>query len=156
MLWFSACIGINPFFPILIEWLFLLTLFLPALQAGRNRVNGTRISFWTDLSMFSYISNFLFNWLGQSHDLHNLGLRECSSSGEDVLVNAVIILRNWGTIPSTVFWGMMTALTDTSDPKLQHSHCYQVKTFSKLRSKFPHRFFLDPFNGKIALVHFCH
>ena len=48
---------------------------------------------------------------------------------------------------------MMTALTDISDPELLDSHCYQVKTFSKLRSKFPYWFFLDPFNTKIA--HLC-
>ena len=60
--------------------------------------------------------------------------RECGSSGEDVPVNAIIKLRNWGTIPSDVrsteegiasqFWGMITALTDTSDPELQYSYCY--------------------------------
>ena len=26
------------------------------------------------------------------------------------------------------FWGMMTAFTDTSDPELLYSHCWQVKT----------------------------
>ena len=56
----------------------------------------------------------------------SLELRECGSS------------QNWGTIPSsgllpsegiaTQFLGMMTAFTDTSDPELLYSHCWQVKT----------------------------
>ena len=65
-------------------------------------------------------------------------LREYGSSGEDVSVNAVIIPKNWWAIPSegrspeegycSQFWGMMTAFTDTSDPELLYSHCWQVKT----------------------------
>ena len=68
-------------------------------------------------------------------------LRECVSSGEDVSVNTVIILRNWRAILADLrseateeasiapqFWGMMTVFTDTSDPELMHSHCYNVNT----------------------------
>ena len=62
------------------------------------------------------------------------GMREFGSSGKDVSVNAVFIPRNWGTISSDgrrspeegivpQFWGMMTALTDTSDPELLYSNC---------------------------------
>ena len=47
-----------------------------------------------------------------------LKLREYGSSGEDVSVNAVIIPKNW--------WAMMTAFTNTSDPELLYSHCWQV------------------------------
>ena len=71
--------------------------------------------------------------LGQSHYLQNLRLKECHSSLEDVSVSAVIIPKNWGTISydgrsqeegiDAQFWGMMTALTDTSDPELLYSHC---------------------------------
>ena len=102
------------------------------------------------------------NFLTTAWQMLDKCLRECNSSGEDVLVNAVIILRNWGTIPSDIrstkkgigpqFWGMMTALTDISDPELPHSHCYQAKPFSKLRSKFPHWFLLDRFSTKIAYL----
>ena len=68
-------------------------------------------------------------------------MRECVSSGEDVSVNTVIILRNWRAILADLrseateeasiapqFWGMMTVFTDTSDPELTHSHCYNVNT----------------------------
>ena len=68
-------------------------------------------------------------------------LRECVSSGEDVSVNTVIILRNCGAILADLrseateevsiapqFRGMMTVFTDTSDPELMHSHCYNVNT----------------------------
>ena len=62
------------------------------------------------------------------------GMTEFGSSGKDVLVNAVIIPRHWGTISSdgprsleegiaAQYWRMMTALTNTSDPELLHSHC---------------------------------
>ena len=68
-------------------------------------------------------------------------LRECVSSGEDVSVNTVIIQRNWRAILADLrseateeasiapqFWGMMTVFTDTSDPELMYSHCYNVNT----------------------------
>ena len=61
-------------------------------------------------------------------------LVEYCSSGEDVSVNTVIMLRNWGAILADLrseateeaciapqFWGMMTVLTDTSSPELQYS-----------------------------------
>ena len=63
-------------------------------------------------------------------------LVEYCSSGEDVSVNTVIMLRNWGAILADLrseateeariapqFRGMMTVLTDTSDPELLYSHC---------------------------------
>ena len=63
------------------------------------------------------------------------------SSGEDVWENTVIILRNCGAILADLrsepteevsiapqFRGMMTVFTDTSDPELMHSHCYNVNT----------------------------
>ena len=72
---------------------------------------------------------------------HLIVLRECVSSGEDVSVNTVIILRNWRAILADLrseateeasiapqFRGMMTVFTDTSDPELTHSHCYNVNT----------------------------
>ena len=40
--------------------------------------------------------------------------------------------------------------TSGEDVSVNAVICYQVKTFSKLRSKFPHWFFLDPFSTKIA------
>ena len=71
----------------------------------------------------------------------SFSLRECVSSGEDVSVNTVIILRNWRAILADLrseateeasiapqFWGMMTVFTDTSDPELMYSHCYNVNT----------------------------
>ena len=71
----------------------------------------------------------------------NHALRECVSSGEDVSVNTVIIQRNWRAILADLrseateeasiapqFWGMMTVFTDTSDPELMYSHCYNVNT----------------------------
>ena len=61
---------------------------------------------------------------------------EYCSSGEDVSVNTVIMLRNGGAILADLrseateeariapqFRGMMTVLTDTSDPELLYSHC---------------------------------
>ena len=52
-------------------------------------------------------------------------LRECSSSGEDVL---------------------KTAFTDTSEPELLYSHCWQVKTrFLKIT-------YWGVFNGKTQIV----
>ena len=63
-------------------------------------------------------------------------LVEYCSSGEDVSVNTVIMLRNLGAILADLrseateeariaphFRGMMTVLTDTSDPELLYSHC---------------------------------
>ena len=63
-------------------------------------------------------------------------LVEYCNSGEDVSVNTVIMLRNWGAILADLrseateeariapqFRGMMTVLTDTSDPELLYSHC---------------------------------
>ena len=63
-------------------------------------------------------------------------LVEYCSSGEDVSVNTVIILRDGGAILADLgskateeahiappFRGMMTVLTDTSDPELLYSHC---------------------------------
>ena len=63
-------------------------------------------------------------------------LVEYCSSGEDVSVNTVIMLRNWGAILADLrseateeariapqFRGMMTVLTGTSDPELLYSHC---------------------------------
>ena len=73
--------------------------------------------------------------------LGHIGMREYVSSGEDVSVNTVIILRNWRAILADLrseateeasiapqFWEMMTVFTDTSDPELMHSHCYNVNT----------------------------
>ena len=61
---------------------------------------------------------------------------EYCSSGEDVSVNTVIMLRNGGAILADLrseateevriappFRGMMTVLTATSDPELLYSHC---------------------------------
>ena len=71
-------------------------------------------------------------------------LVEYCSSGEDVSVNTVIILRNWVSILADLrseateeariapqFWGMMTVLTDISDPELLYSHCYHVNFCAK-------------------------
>ena len=73
-----------------------------------------------------------------------LALVEYCSSGEDVSVNTVIILRNWAAILADLwseateeahiapqFWGLMTVLTDISDPELLYSHCYHANFCAK-------------------------
>ena len=87
--------------------------------------------------VFSNIQKCILSKITQLKDaLLKALLVEYCSSREDVLVNTVIMLRNWGAILADLrseateeariappFLGMMTVLTDTSDPELLYSHC---------------------------------